>query len=92
MPTAKSYPQIPDKLNEADVRGALVACWEAYIAMELRGEELSSFLARRGKLEASLAVQIAMQMLAALNATHLVGVIHRDLKPDNIFWPQRCGF
>jgi serine/threonine-protein kinase len=59
---------------------------QAYIAMELlRGEELSSFLARRGALDASLAVQIAMQMLAALNATHLVGVIHRDLKPDNVF-------
>jgi len=59
---------------------------QAYIAMELlRGEELSSFLARRGALDASLAVQIAMQMLAALNATHVVGVIHRDLKPDNIF-------
>ncbi|HEY0478005.1 MAG TPA: hypothetical protein VGD37_10800 [Kofleriaceae bacterium] len=32
MPAGKSYPQIPDKLNEADVRGALVACWEAYSA------------------------------------------------------------
>ncbi len=59
---------------------------QAYIAMELlRGEELSTFLGRRGALDASLAVQIAMQMLAALNATHLVGVIHRDLKPDNVF-------
>jgi serine/threonine-protein kinase len=59
---------------------------QAYIAMELlRGEELSSFLARRSPLDASLAVQIAIQMLAALNATHLVGVIHRDLKPDNVF-------
>ncbi|HEX3481854.1 MAG TPA: serine/threonine-protein kinase [Kofleriaceae bacterium] len=59
---------------------------QAYIAMELlRGEELAGFLARRGALDASLAVQIAIQMLAALNATHLVGVIHRDLKPDNIF-------
>jgi hypothetical protein len=32
VPAGKSYPQIPDKLNEADVRGALVACWEAYNA------------------------------------------------------------
>jgi serine/threonine protein kinase len=59
---------------------------QAYIAMELlRGEELSSFLARRGALDASLAAHIAMQMLAALNATHVVGVIHRDLKPENVF-------
>jgi len=63
-----------------------LATGQAFIAMELlRGEELSSFLARRGTLDASLAVQIATQMLAALNATHLVGVIHRDLKPDNVF-------
>ena len=59
---------------------------QAFIAMELlRGEELSSFLARRGPLDASLAVQIATQMLAALNATHVVGVVHRDLKPENVF-------
>ena len=65
---------------------------QAYIAMELlRGEELSSFLARRGALDASLAVQIAIQMLAALNATHVVGVIHRDLKPENVSWSPTRG-
>jgi serine/threonine-protein kinase len=65
---------------------------QAYIAMELlRGEDLSSFRARRGKLEPSLAAQIALQMLAALDATHVVGVIHRDLKPDNIFLVQDPG-
>jgi hypothetical protein len=31
-PTGKSYPLIPDKLREADLHGALVACWEAYNA------------------------------------------------------------
>ncbi len=29
-PTGKSYAQIPDKVNEADIHTALVACWEAY--------------------------------------------------------------
>jgi eukaryotic-like serine/threonine-protein kinase len=59
---------------------------QAYIAMELlRGEDLASFLARHGKLAAPLAAQIAMQVLSALDATHMVGVIHRDLKPDNIY-------
>ena len=29
-PTAKSYAQLPDKVNEADIHTALVACWEAY--------------------------------------------------------------
>jgi serine/threonine protein kinase len=65
---------------------------QAYIAMELlRGEDLSGFLSRRGKLDASLAAQIALQMLAALNATHVVGVIHRDLKPGNIFLVRDPG-
>ncbi|HEU4733650.1 MAG TPA: hypothetical protein VFT22_37405 [Kofleriaceae bacterium] len=29
-PTGKSFAQIPDKLKEAEVRAALVACWDAY--------------------------------------------------------------
>jgi serine/threonine-protein kinase len=65
---------------------------QAYIAMELlRGEDLASFLARHGKLGASLAAQIAMQVLSALDATHMVGVIHRDLKPDNIYLVRDTG-
>jgi serine/threonine-protein kinase len=64
----------------------------AYIAMELlRGEDLSGFLARRRTLDAPLAAHIAMEMLAALNATHVVGVVHRDLKPDNIFLVRDTG-
>ncbi len=59
---------------------------QAYIAMELlRGEDLAGLIARRGTLDASLATEIAIQILAALNATHVVGVVHRDLKPDNIY-------
>lgn len=65
---------------------------QAYIAMELlRGEDLAGFLARRGTLDAALAVQIAMQILAALNATHALGVVHRDLKPDNIYLVRDAG-
>jgi serine/threonine-protein kinase len=65
---------------------------QAYIAMELlRGEDLSGFLARHGTLAAPLAAHIAMEMLAALNATHVVGVVHRDLKPDNIYLVRDAG-
>jgi serine/threonine protein kinase len=65
---------------------------QAYIAMELlRGEDLSAFRARRGRLAPELAVEIGVQMMAALNATHVVGVVHRDLKPDNIFLVRDPG-
>ncbi len=59
---------------------------QAFLAMELlRGEDLGLFLARYGRLEPSLAVEIVKQLLAALDAAHTAGVVHRDLKPDNIF-------
>ena len=58
---------------------------QAYIAMELLvGEDLTSFIARHRVLDPKLAVQIGLQMLSALEAAHLRGVVHRDIKPDNI--------
>src|SRR4029079_4000216 len=58
---------------------------QAYIAMELlRGEDLSAFRARRGRLSPDLAAEIGLQVLGALNATHVVGVTHRALKPDKL--------
>jgi hypothetical protein len=36
QPTAKSYPLIPEKIAEPELRGALVACWEAYHAASKR--------------------------------------------------------
>jgi len=65
---------------------------QAFIAMELlRGEDLTSFLARHGTLDPSLAAEIVSQLLNALNAAHVVGVVHRDLKPDNIFLVRDSG-
>jgi serine/threonine-protein kinase len=65
---------------------------QAYIAMELlRGEDLTSFLARHKVLDPSVATHIALEMFAALNATHLIGVVHRDLKPDNIYLVRDAG-
>jgi serine/threonine-protein kinase len=59
---------------------------QAFIAMELlRGEDLTTFLGRHGRLDPSVAAEIIKQLLKALNAAHVVGVVHRDLKPDNIF-------
>ncbi len=58
----------------------------AYIAMELlHGESLSDRLQREGRLEIDAAIEIVAQVASALDAAHRTGVVHRDLKPDNIF-------
>ena len=60
---------------------------QAWIAMELlRGENLTEFFMRTGgALPAPVVQQLAIQILGALDAAHVAGVVHRDLKPDNIF-------
>jgi serine/threonine protein kinase len=51
----------------------------------LEGEELGSFLTRVGKIPAQLAVRIVRQVCRALGAAHARGVVHRDMKPENVF-------
>lgn len=63
-----------------------------YLVMELlEGESLAQRLRRQTKLSPERAASIAGQVLAALEAVHGRGVIHRDLKPDNVFLTRRGG-
>jgi serine/threonine protein kinase len=57
-----------------------------WLAMELlEGESLEDYLERSGPLSTSQAHEILSQLAHALSAAHDLGVVHRDLKPDNIF-------
>jgi serine/threonine-protein kinase len=59
---------------------------EAFLAMEfLDGHDLADELSRSGILDPSRALPIAMQICRALAAAHARGVVHRDMKPDNVF-------
>ena len=59
---------------------------DLYIVMEfLDGEELTMVLLREGRLKPPRAVEIGRQTLEALGEAHRLGVIHRDVKPHNIF-------
>jgi serine/threonine protein kinase/tetratricopeptide (TPR) repeat protein len=56
-----------------------------FISMEfVEGEDLRTLIHQRTKLPQQEAVEIIEQVCRALEAAHAVGVIHRDLKPQNI--------
>jgi serine/threonine-protein kinase len=58
----------------------------AYIAMELlTGRTLKALLKAEAPLPPATVIPIMVQVCDGLSAAHAVNVIHRDLKPDNIF-------
>ncbi len=56
-----------------------------YITMEyVSGEDLKSFIRRSGIISVGKAISIANQVCEGLSEAHRLGVVHRDLKPQNI--------
>jgi len=56
-----------------------------YYVMELiQGETLGQLLAKHTRFEQSDCIEMARQVLLGLEAAHSAGIVHRDVKPDNL--------
>ncbi len=77
---AVHHPSIVEVYDYGETEGGV-----PYVVMELvRGESLAARLDREGALPAEEAVRLSLSILDGLVAAHLAGVIHRDIKPDNV--------
>lgn len=78
--SAIGHPNIIDIQDVGEHEGA------TYIVMELlEGTSLSSLIKSKGRLEPAHVVSIARQVADGLEAAHSKGIVHRDLKADNVF-------
>jgi serine/threonine-protein kinase len=90
-------PALARFLREASILAKLrhpsiVACLDvgaagglAYFVMELvEGTDAAALLSREGPFPVKWAVQLGLQMLAALDHAHRQGFVHRDVKPANV--------
>ncbi len=63
-----------------------VASGQRFIVMErLAGESLRTRMRRRATLAAGELFPLMVQLLDGLHAAHGAGILHRDIKPDNVF-------
>lgn len=95
----RSHPELRERfLREAKVAAKLshpnvVAVHDVgeddgrpYMALEyVEGRDLSSLLREKGRLEIGEAVPILEAVANALGAAHAAGIVHRDVKPGNVF-------
>ncbi len=63
---------------------------QPFIVMELiKGQTLEARLSKEGRLEYDAVLELGIQLADALDAAHGAGIVHRDMKPANIFITDR---
>ncbi len=61
-----------------------------FLVMELlAGQDLARVISEGGPMPAARAVHITRQLLQGLDAAHAKGIVHRDMKPENVFLVHR---
>jgi len=70
--------------NIVSIFDAELAEGRYYIATELVEGETLGQIAARGHMERRVLLEIAVQICSALGAAHGAGIVHRDIKPDNV--------
>jgi serine/threonine-protein kinase len=62
----------------------------AFVVMEfLEGESLAELVIRDAPLSVERSLRIARQVASALGAAHAKGIVHRDVKPENVYLVRR---
>src|SRR5688572_22732989 len=73
------HPHILPLLDSGEADGLLF-----YVMPYVRGETLRTRLERERQLPIDAAIRIAREVADALGAAHAIGIIHRDVKPENV--------
>ncbi|GFR51461.1 hypothetical protein Agub_g13870 [Astrephomene gubernaculifera] len=77
-----------DAWFEPDIRGDAE---QAYLKLELCGESLRDIFKRRVQLKEPDVLEMLRQMASALKRIHELGMVHLDIKPDNIYLASASG-
>ncbi len=74
-----THPHVLTLIDSGDADGFLY-----YVMPYIEGESLREKLAREGELPINEAVRILRDVVDALSEAHAKGIVHRDIKPDNV--------